>query len=104
MTIDMVQLVVVLVGAGGLGGLAIKIAEVIKAHRAGELENESTAIGRWQQLADQARAEADRMDEELRWYRAHYARLWVAYSALPPPDKEQFPTVPPPPPMTEQKD
>ena len=104
MSIDIVQLIVAILGGGGVAGLALKLSEIIKAHRAGELENEASAIVRWQELADQARDEAARMDAELRWYRAHYARLWVAYSALPPPDKEQFPTVPPPPAMTEWKD
>lgn len=104
MTIDMVQLVVAILGGGGIAGLALKLSEIIKAHRHGELESEATAIGRWQQLADQAREDAARMDAELRWYRLHYTRLWVAYNALPPADKEQFPTVPPPPAMTEQED
>ncbi|MFB9776106.1 hypothetical protein [Brevibacterium otitidis] len=95
---DWAQLIIALVGGGGVVGIAVKIQQLIQERRAGELQEESTAIATWQAIADKHAQEAAEADWELRWYRSAYATLWAAYVTLPPPDKPGYPPAPPEPP------
>ena len=92
---DWTQLIVALVGGGGVVGIAVKIPQLIKERRDGELQEEATAISTWQAIADKHAQEAAAVDWELRWYRNAYANLWAAYVQLPPPDKPGYPPAPP---------
>ena len=99
---DIQQLIIALVGGGGLTTLGYKIWQVVKEHRQGKLDVEDTAISRWQQIADKAESDAAkdvadmekelaRLRKELYWYRAQYSRLYVAWAVGPPPGRGDFP-------------
>ena len=92
---DWTQLIVALAGGGGVVGIAVKIQQLMRERRDGELQEEATAISTWQAIAEERSREAAEVDAELRWYRSAYATLWAAYVQLPPPDKPSFPPAPP---------
>ena len=100
MDVDVYQLAIALVGGGGITGLTIKLWQIVREHRTGQLQREDTTISRWQTIAEREEREKREMEWELRWYRRHYAEIWAAYSLLPPTEKRAFPAVAPPPPKT----
>lgn len=63
----------------------------------GRVMKEESAVTQWQGIARSRLDEIHRMKVRLAWFEANYALLWLAYSRLPPPDKEAFPFSPPPP-------
>lgn len=100
MDVDVYQLAIAVVGGGGVTGLVFKLWQIVREHQTGQLQREDTTISRWQTIAEREEREKREMEWELRWYRRHYAEIWVAYSMLSPPDKTTFPSVAPPPPKT----
>jgi len=100
---DVQQIVIALVGGGGITALATKLWQIVKEHGQGKLDKEDTAIARWQQIAEKAEEDAakDKAEDEaeiaqlkieLSWYRVHYGKLWAAYAVGPPPRFDDFPS------------
>lgn len=93
---DWQQLVIAILGAGGIGGVAAKISQLTREHREGRAAHEGTAIGQWQAIAEYERARADRHAEELMWLRTWYPRVWAAWRMLADSDDRSFESGPPP--------
>lgn len=84
----------------GLGGIALSggVGKLVYDWIHGRVMKEESAVTQWQGIARSRLDEIHKLKARLAWFETHYALLWLAYSRLPPPDKEAFPFAPPPPP------
>lgn len=82
---------------GGLTVLVGAVGKFIYDLIQGRVIKEDSAVAQWKGIAESRLQEIHELRRELGWYRGVYPRLWHAYERLEPPDKEKFPTVPPPP-------
>lgn len=74
-----------------LGAIGKFIYDIIQ----GRVIKEDSAVAQWKGIAEARLQEIRDLRRELTWYRDFYPRLWHAYRALPPDEKERFPVVPP---------
>lgn len=102
MQVDISQLIIALLGGSGLTGLGVKLWQVIREHRQGSLQKDTTAVSQWQEIAERDRehyqmiaAEALAENKELEAanaaLRTAYAALWREYTVGPPPGSKKFP-------------
>ncbi|MGO2037022.1 MAG: hypothetical protein ACTH2U_11135 [Brevibacterium sp.] len=66
------QIVIAVVGGGGLTGLLVKLNQLIQEHKKGELDKEDTAIARFERIADDWEETARYYKKDLDWYRVQY--------------------------------
>lgn len=77
-TVGLPELLVALLGGGGLLGTITGIYQVVKAHREGARAHERevmAATERWRRQSDAARQEAE---HERDWWRDRAAEVWQA--------------------------